>query len=63
MATFKTKMGVTGLMFEPHPLNFENLYNFKDVPMMLKHFLISLLVLDIKKMEKSSPSIYRDIHG
>ena len=26
-------------------------------------FLISLLVSDIKKMEKSSPSIYRDVHG
>ena len=31
-------MGVAGLMFEPHPPNFENLYNFKDVQMMLKHF-------------------------
>ena len=36
---------------------------FKDVQMMLKHFLISLLVSGIKKMEKSSPSIYRDVHG
>ena len=25
---FKTKMGVAGLIFEPHPPNFENLYNF-----------------------------------
>ena len=25
---FKTKMGVSGLMFEPHPPNFEKLYNF-----------------------------------
>ena len=25
---FKTKMGVAGLMFEPHPPNFEKLYNF-----------------------------------
>ena len=25
--------------------------------------MISLLVSDIKKMEKSSPSIYRDVHG
>ena len=24
----KTKMGVAGLIFEPHPPNFENLYNF-----------------------------------
>ena len=24
----KTKMGLAGLMFEPHPPNFENLYNF-----------------------------------
>jgi hypothetical protein len=23
-----TKMGMAGLMFEPHPPNFENLYNF-----------------------------------
>ena len=39
------------------------IYTFKDVQMMLKHFLISLLVLDIKRMKKSSPSIYRDVHG
>ena len=26
-------------------------------------FLISLQVSDIKKLEKSSPSIYRDVHG
>ena len=26
-------------------------------------FLISLLVSEIEKMEKSSPSIYRDVHG
>ena len=32
---FKTKMGVAGLMFEPHPPNFENLYNLM---MMLKQF-------------------------
>ena len=25
---FKTKMGVAGVIFEPHPPNFENLYNF-----------------------------------
>ena len=24
-----TKMGVAGLVFEPHPPNFENLYNFQ----------------------------------
>ena len=36
---------------------------FKDVQMMLKHFLISLLVSDIKKLKKSSPSIYRDVHA
>ena len=29
---------------------------FKDVQLMLKHFF------DIKKMEKSSSSIYRDVH-
>ena len=33
-----TKMGVAGLMFEPHPLNSENLNNFKDVQMILKQF-------------------------
>ena len=31
-------MGVAGLMFEPHPPNFEKLYNFIDVQMILKHF-------------------------
>ena len=31
-------MGVAGLMFEPHPPNFEKLYNFKNVQMVLKHF-------------------------
>ena len=35
---FKTKMGVAGLMFEPHPPNFEIYTTFKDVQMMLKHF-------------------------
>ena len=24
----QTKMGVAGLVFEPHPSNFENLHNF-----------------------------------
>ena len=24
----KTKMGMAGVIFEPHPPNFENLYNF-----------------------------------
>ena len=28
---FKTKMGVAGLLFEPRPPDFENLYTFKDV--------------------------------
>ena len=31
-------MGVASLIFEPHPPNFENLYNFKDVLKMLKIF-------------------------
>ena len=31
-------MGVAGVIFEPHPPNFENLYTFKDVQMMLKRF-------------------------
>ena len=57
-------MGVVGLMFEPHPPNFEKLYNFLRCSNDIKtFFLISLLVSDIKKMEKSSSSIYRDVHG
>ena len=35
-ATSKTKMGVAGLMSEPHPPNFENIYNFQGVEIMLK---------------------------
>ena len=31
-------MGVAGLIFEPHPPNFENQYNFEDVQMMLRLF-------------------------
>ena len=31
-------MGVEGVIFESHPPNFENLYTFKDVQMMLRIF-------------------------
>ena len=31
-------MGVAGLMIEPHPPNFQNLYIFQDVQLMLKYF-------------------------
>ena len=27
-SSFKIKIGVAGLIFDPHPLNFENQYNF-----------------------------------
>ena len=30
-------MGAAGLMFEPHPPNFENLYNFKDREMLFDY--------------------------
>ena len=49
-------MGVAGLMLEPHPPNFE------DVQMMLKYFFDLSTGFRYKKMEKSSPSIYRDVH-
>jgi hypothetical protein len=42
-------MGVAGLIFEPHPPNFENLYNFKDVQMMLKYFFDYLYWFQIFK--------------
>ncbi len=54
-------MGVAGVIFEPRPPDCQNSYNFKrclsDV-----NFFISLLVSDIKKIQKSSPSMYRDVH-
>ena len=31
-------MDTAGLIFEPHPPNFENQYNFEDVQMMFKWF-------------------------
>ena len=31
-------MGVAGVIFEPCPPNSQNLHNFKDVQVMLKHF-------------------------
>ena len=36
---------------------------FKDVQMTLKHFFDISTGFRYKKMEKSSPSIYRDVHG
>ena len=36
---------------------------FKDVQMMIKHFFDISTGFIYKKMEKSSPSIYRDVHG
>ena len=52
-------MGVAGLMFEPHPPNFENQYNFYNwgVQMMLNDFLISCLVSDFQRSVWSVPSI------
>jgi hypothetical protein len=41
----KNKMGVTGLIFEPHPPNFENLYKFLRCS---NDFLIPLLVSDFQ---------------
>ena len=51
-------MGVAGFMFEPHPPNFENLYIFKDVEMMLKWFFDYLYWFQIFKIQWGSvPSI------
>ena len=52
-------MGVAGLMFEPHPPNFENHTIFEDVKKVLKcFFFISLTVLDLQRSVWSVPSIY-----
>ena len=48
-------MGMAGLTFEPHP-------PFIDVQMMLKHFFDISTGFWHKKMEKSFPSSYRDVH-
>ena len=50
-------MGVASLMFEPRPPacrppNFENLYNFKDVQMILKHFFDISTGFRYKKIKK-----------
>ena len=45
-------MGVAGLMFEPHPPNFENYTTYKDVQMMLKHFFNISTGFRCKKNEK-----------
>ena len=50
-------MGVAGLIFEPHPPNFENQYSLRDVQMMLKRFLITLLVSDFQRSVWSVPLI------
>jgi hypothetical protein len=47
-------MGVEGVIFESHPPNFENLYNFLRCS---NDFLISLLVSDFKDQCGSVPSI------
>ena len=52
-------MGVAGLMFGPHPPNFENLYNFfKDIQMMLEQFFDISTGFRFSKMQWGSvPSI------
>ena len=51
-------MGVAGWMFEPHPPNFENLYNFWYVQMMLKWLFDYLYWFQIFKDQCGSiPSI------
>ena len=51
-------MGVEGVIFESHPPNFENLYNFLRCSNDVKNdFLISLLVSDFKDQCGSVPSI------
>ena len=53
---FKTKMDMASIMFEPHPPNFENLYNFWDVEMI---FRLSLLVFfKIPKIVLSEDPLY-----
>ena len=46
-ATFKTKMGVAGLMLEPSPPNFENLYNFHRCSNNVKNIFLYLLWFQI----------------
>ena len=46
-----TKMGVAGLVFEPHPPNFEIFTTFKDVQMMLKQFFDISTGFRFKKMQ------------
>ena len=51
-------MGVAGLIIEPHPTNFENLYIFQDVQMMFKWFFDCLYWFQIFKDQcLSVPSI------
>ena len=40
----------------------KNYTTFKDVQMMLKHFFDISTGFGYKKIKKSSPSIYRDVH-
>ena len=44
------------------PLILKIYTTFKDVQMMLKHFFDISTGFGYKKMKKSSPSIYRDVH-
>ena len=46
----------------PTLLILKNYTTFKDVQMILKHFFDISTGFRYKKMEKSSPSIYRDVH-
>ena len=46
----------------PTLLILKNYTTFKDVQMVLKHFFDISTGFRYKKMEKSSPSIYRDVH-
>ena len=47
----------------PTLLILKNYTTFKDVQMILKHFFDISTGFRYKKIEKSSPSIYRDVHG
>ena len=51
-------MGVAGLIIEPHPPNFEKLYIFQDVQMMLKQFFDISTGFRFSKLQGGSvPSI------
>ena len=54
---------MAGLILKPHPPNFENQYNFEDVQMLLKWFLISLHVSDFQRLMWNVLSISAAVHG